>query len=124
MGTHSCCHRATSCQRETVDAEQYAKWGIDYVKDDSCSACPTKGGAAAMLARMQDALDATGRKVLLSGEGGPPPDVCSRTGHCGNLRRIGHDITPYWSSITSMIDLSYRLAPFAVSPTQRFCSVE
>jgi hypothetical protein len=62
---------------------------------------------------MQDSLDATGRKIMLSGEGGPPPDVCSRTGHCGNLRRIGHDITPFWSSITSMIDLSYRLAPFA-----------
>ena len=36
---------------------------------------------------MQEALDATGRKILLSGEGGPPPDVCSRTGECGNLRR-------------------------------------
>ena len=84
-----------------------------YVKDDACSSCPGGGDSAQLLKRMQDALDATGRKILLSGEGGPPPDVCSRTGQCGNLRRVGHDITPYWSSVLSMIDLSYGLQPFA-----------
>ena len=111
MGNQSCCKRATSCGNEEVDAAQYAKWKVDFVKDDSCSACP--GSSASNLKKMQNALDATGRKVMLSGEGGPPPEVCSLTGECGNLRRIGNDITHFWSSITAMIDLSYRLAPFA-----------
>ena len=79
MGNQSCCKRATSCGNEVIDANQYAKWGVDYVKDDSCSACP--GSAASNLQKMQDALDATGRKVLLSGEGGPDPQECSATGH-------------------------------------------
>ena len=97
-----------------MDAEQWKRWGVDYVKDDGCSGCPgARGGALAALTKMQNALDATGRVFLLSGEGGPDPAICSATGQCGNLRRIGHDITPYWSSITSMIDLSYGLAPFA-----------
>ena len=116
MGTRSCCGRATSCHRETVDAEQYNIWGVDYVKDDSCSSCPgapRHGAVLAALNKMQGALDATGRSILFSGEGGPDPAICSATGQCGNLRRIGHDITPYWSSITSMIDLSYGLAQFA-----------
>ena len=114
MGNQSCCKRATACKNEKLDANQYAKWGVDYVKDDSCSGCPGRsGGAAENLWIMQQALDATGRKIMLSGEGGPDPKHCSVTGQCGNLRRIGHDITPFWSSIASMIDLSYRLAPFA-----------
>ena len=29
MGNQSCCKRATSCQNEVVDAQQYARWGID-----------------------------------------------------------------------------------------------
>ena len=56
---------------------------------------------------------------MLSGEGGPPPDVCSATGECGNLRRVGHDITPYWSSVLSMVDLSYGLQPFAHNASGR-----
>eukprot|EP01052_Picozoa_sp_SAG31_P025004 SAG31_NODE_2165_length_6281_cov_2.028308_4_plen_151_part_00 len=106
------------------------RWRVDYVKEDSCSGCPGARGALEALKIMQDALDATGgareirsrsallvfhqgllaspvlllhtpgRSILLSGEGGPDPAVCSATGQCGNLRRIGHDITAYWSSIT------------------------
>ena len=81
------------------------------MKDDTCSACP--GGAAHNLKKMQDALDATGREVLLSGEGGPDPAACSASGGGGDLRRVGHDITPHWSSVLSMIDLSYGLAKYA-----------
>ena len=29
MGNQSCCKRATSCNNEAVDAQQYARWGID-----------------------------------------------------------------------------------------------
>lgn len=34
MGHYSCCKRATSCGNEAVDAQQYARWGVD-VSDGS-----------------------------------------------------------------------------------------
>lgn len=33
---YTCAGYAASCQHETVDANQYAAWLVDYVKDDSC----------------------------------------------------------------------------------------
>ena len=46
-GPHTCAGFAASCNHETQDAKQWAEWGIDYVKDDSCSTCknPTTGKA-------------------------------------------------------------------------------
>ena len=38
-GPHTCAGFAASCQHEVQDAAQWASWGIDYVKDDSCSNC-------------------------------------------------------------------------------------
>lgn len=35
-GPHTCQKRAASCLHEAQDAKQWAEWGIDYVKDDSC----------------------------------------------------------------------------------------
>jgi alpha-galactosidase len=38
-GNRTCAGFAASCQHEAQDALQWASWGIDYVKDDSCSEC-------------------------------------------------------------------------------------
>ena len=35
-GPHTCQKRAASCLHEAQDAKQWAEWGVDYVKDDSC----------------------------------------------------------------------------------------
>jgi len=35
----TCGGYAASCMHEAVDALQYSKWGVDYLKDDSCGTC-------------------------------------------------------------------------------------
>jgi alpha-galactosidase len=44
-GPHTCQRRAASCLHEAQDAKNWALWGIDYVKDDSCSTCLMPNGA-------------------------------------------------------------------------------
>eukprot|EP01052_Picozoa_sp_SAG31_P028659 SAG31_NODE_2785_length_5092_cov_4.652914_4_plen_106_part_00 len=70
--------RGTSERFTELTQQVLAHFGGLLLQDDSCSACP--GNAASNLKKMQDALDASGRKVLLSGEGGPDPKECSITG--------------------------------------------
>ena len=36
---HTCAGFAASCHRERVDIAQWAAWGVDYMKDDSCGNC-------------------------------------------------------------------------------------
>ena len=60
-----------------------------YLKDDSCGRCrasnDTFDGNLADYRAMQSALDATGRKIVLSIEGGPNISAVS-AGGAGNLR--------------------------------------
>jgi len=50
--------------------------------------------------------------ITLTIEGGP--DIKSvYTGCCGNARRVGHDISPRWNSMTSLIDVGSGLWPYA-----------
>ena len=44
-GPTTCAGYAASCNHEQIDAAQWAAWGVDYVKDDSCSTCAGKFGA-------------------------------------------------------------------------------
>ena len=54
-----------SFNHEKIDAETFAKWGVDFVEEDSChhqetGPIPYK----TLYARMRDALNATGRKIV------------------------------------------------------------
>lgn len=42
-----------------------------------------------------------------------PPIKDVYTGSAGNARRVGHDISPVWSSMISLIDLGAGLWPYA-----------
>lgn len=84
-GHTTCGQFAASCMHEEVDAKQYAEWQVDYLKDDSCGSCRPEGPLADYAA-MQQAIDATGRPIVLSIEGVPPVPNCSAGGH-GNMRR-------------------------------------
>ena len=105
---------AGSCMHESVDAQQYAVWKVDYVKDDSCGKC--RGDSMVDYKAMQDALAATGRPMVLSIEGWEDVRVLSAGGH-GQTKRVGHDIGDNpgrpWYSIVSEIDLSSGLWPYA-----------
>ena len=110
MGNTTCAKHAASCMHEAVDAQTYANWKVDYVKDDKCGMCT--GGTLGSYSRMARALNATGRPIVLSIEGDPPIETVSKGGF-GNLRRVGHDIQPNWQSVMSEVDTAAGLHPYA-----------
>lgn len=107
---HTCAGYAAACMHEKVDAMQYARWKIDYLKDDSCGQC--RAHDALDYGAMASALEATGRPIILTVEGNPPVSLMSKGGH-GHAKRVGHDIRPFWYSMVSEVDASSGLWSFA-----------
>jgi alpha-galactosidase len=63
-GTKTCAGRAGSRGHEFQDAQQYAAWGVDYLKEDWCST--GKQNAESSYETMHDALVASGRPIVFS----------------------------------------------------------
>ncbi|MFD7755814.1 NPCBM/NEW2 domain-containing protein [Streptomyces sp. NPDC059757] len=96
---------------EYSDAQQFADWGVDYLKYDNCN----NQGVDAKLryTTMRDALEATGRPIVYSicewGENKPwewAADV-------GNLWRTTGDISDSWGSMLSIMKQNLPLASAA-----------
>lgn len=93
-----------SVGHETIDAQTFASWGIDYLKYDKCQ------GQLSAFAVMRDALKATGRPIFYSinpGDQGPfcTPTSCSlNLPMTANMWRIGFDISAKWSEVIRLID--------------------
>src|SRR5580692_4914297 len=94
-GSKTCEGRPGSLGHEYQDARQYAAWTVDYLKYDWCNA--TTQDAPASYALMRQALNATGRGIVLS--------VCEWGTHKpwlwgkdagGNLWRTSGDIEDRW----------------------------
>jgi len=90
--------------------QQWANWTIDYVKDDSCSNCRNDDNLD--YHTMWLAMELSGRPMVLTVEGNPDDALISRGGY-GNAKRVGHDISPNWGSMTSLVDIGAPLWPFA-----------
>jgi len=65
-GTKTCAGFPGSQGYETVDANTYAAWGVDFLKEDSCYAVNDPVAAFPQYGKMRDALKATGRPILFS----------------------------------------------------------
>lgn len=98
-GSKTCGGREGSQGHEFQDAEQYARWGVDYLKYDWCN---TGTGAAQRnpreaYATMRAALDKAGRPIVFSicewGDSKP----WEWAGGIGNLWRTTGDIANCWS---------------------------
>jgi alpha-galactosidase len=63
-GSKTCAGRPGGLGHEYQDALQYAAWGVDYLKYDWCNT--TTQDAKASYANIRQALDATGRPIVLS----------------------------------------------------------
>jgi alpha-galactosidase len=101
-----------SLGHETIDAQTFASWGIDYLKYDKCQ------GPVSAFAVMRDALRATSRPIFYSinpGDGsGCPPNTCSiNLPTIANMWRIGFDIAGNWTSVTGLIDQNANLSAYA-----------
>jgi hypothetical protein len=58
------------------------------------------------------AMELSGRPMVLTVEGNPDDAIISLGGY-GNAKRVGHDISPNWGSMTSLVDTGAPLWPFA-----------
>ncbi|MFE2066362.1 NPCBM/NEW2 domain-containing protein [Streptomyces sp. NPDC059467] len=96
---------------ERSDAQQFADWGVDYLKYDNCN---NQGvDAKQRYLTMRDALKATGRPIVFSicewGENKPWEWA---TG-VGQLWRTTGDISDSWGSMVSILKQNLPLAPYA-----------
>jgi alpha-galactosidase len=113
-GHTTCAGFAASCENEALDALQWASWGIDYVKDDSCSGCRNDDNLD--YGTMWNAIEAAGRPMVLTVEGGPTDSLITHGGY-GNAKRVGHDISPLWMSMVSLVDIGSGLWMYAHNST-------
>jgi alpha-galactosidase len=103
-GTHTCGGFAGSWGHYRATAEQFARWGVDYVKLDGCNIPKVHGQTMAQTydrayARFSRALHATGRPIVFSASApayfqGTPQwhHVIRATSRIANLWREGLDI--------------------------------
>ena len=101
-GTATCVGRPGSEGHETIDAQTYAKWGVDLLKEDSCSAPTDHNTSFKQYALMRDALNATGRPIYfaLCGWSSWYAPVGSTL---GNSWRFGYDVNGWNSAYSNSI---------------------
>ena len=103
-----CSGRPGSLYLENIDAQTYAEWGVDYIKQDNC------GEYALGMARFQafaDAINRTGTAIAISTE---PFSIIANPLHAqfANLWRTGNDIDASYNTIVNRIDLNDKWAAF------------
>ena len=115
-GAKTCGGYPGSRGHEYQDAMQYAKWGIDYLKYDWCSAATIYKDTQLqpVYQKMGDALASTGRPIVYSlceyGRGSVEtwgPEVG------GNLWRTTDDIRDEWTSMIGNVEEQVHTAPYA-----------
>ena len=109
-GDKDCAKNPGNRGHEVADAQQYAAWGIDWYKTDSCNASGDPATAIAQYSRMRDALNATGRPIWLALCGwkpfyAPPDPTIGYAGgkSLGNSWRTGDDTGGGWTHVVSNI---------------------
>ena len=95
-GTMTCAKRPGSIGHEYQDAQQYANWGVDYLKEDWCNTLPGQSSESSYTL-MREALKATGRPIVFSicEWGSTKPWLWAGT--IGNMWRSTGDIQDCWS---------------------------
>ncbi len=99
-GTLTCAKRPGSIGHEYQDALQYAKWGVDYLKEDWCSTLPGQSAESSytlMRDALADAAKKTGHPILFSlcEWGSNKPWLWA--GPVGNMWRSTGDIQDCWN---------------------------
>lgn len=115
-GPYDCAGYPTSYGHEQQDADTFAKWGIDYLKYDWCSAekIYRDDQIRTVYQRMGDALEASGRGIVYSlCEYGRDDVENWGADVSGNLWRTTDDIRDTWDSMIGNLDKQAAFARFA-----------
>jgi alpha-galactosidase len=110
-GTLTCQKRPGALGHEYQDARTYARWGVDYLKEDWCNTGTQD--AKSSYSNMRDALFAAGRPIVFSlcewGRNKP----WEWAGEIGHLWRTTGDISDSWNSMINIFSLQKDLAKYA-----------
>ena len=100
--------RPGSAGFETLDAATYAKWGVTYLKDDTC------GNPETPYPVMRDALNASGSHIFFSMcEPGQGPETAPFGRQWGNGWRIDEDDGGLWRPIMDNVNMVAPLYPYS-----------
>ena len=110
-GIYTCEKRPGSLGYEEIDADIYAKWGVDYLKYDNCYNNGTK--SITRYEKMRDALNKTGRQIFYSICSWGRENVSTWAKDFGNSWRTTRDIKDNWKSMIRIIDLNNKWYKFA-----------
>ena len=106
-GPTTCGGYLGSYQHEKVDAETWAKWGVDYLKYDNCSyskftPSPAEASIKEPYIVMRKALDEADRDIVYC-VGYGAPNVWNWAKEAGgNLWRTTRDITDEWNVVSAI----------------------
>lgn len=112
-GTMTCAGYPASFNREYLDAETFAEWGVDFLKYDYCFR-PVSAEGSLLYRRMGLALANCGRDILFSAcswGADKTHEWISATG--ANMWRSTGDIFDSWESLKSLIKQQYDILPYA-----------
>jgi alpha-galactosidase len=114
-GTKTCAGYPGSLGHEQTDANDFAAWGVDYLKYDNCynESDGTLADFKARYTAMRDALKNTGRPIVYSICEWGQLDPATWAGDIGNLWRTTGDINDSWNSLKSIIAQNAPLAQYA-----------
>ena len=99
---------------ESVDAQTFADWGVDYLKEDSCFSNSAPYGMVQQYARMRDALNRTGRPIyfsLCNPEDGPATAQVGAS--LGNSWRVAVDVGSGWNAVLENVEVDNQLGHLA-----------
>ncbi|MER7277080.1 glycoside hydrolase family 27 protein [Dactylosporangium sp. NPDC000244] len=110
-GTQTCGGLPGSLGHEQRDARQFAAWGVDYLKYDTCNANGVP--ARQRYGAMRDALAATGRPIVYSICNWGAERVWAWGSGYGNLWRTTLDIRPTFDSLLDVFHATVGLSGYA-----------
>ena len=96
---------------ETIDAQSFADWGVDYVKSDNCATYALD--PSVRFGAMRDAMNRTGRPMVLSVEPFSIVPDPAQSRDVAHLWRTGQDIAKDFASILDRADKADQWAPLA-----------
>jgi alpha-galactosidase len=90
--------------------QQFADWGIDFVKIDDLSSGPYHD---AEVEAIRKAIDKTGRPMVFSTSPGETPlDKAEHVMHNANMWRISDDFWDDWGKLMHQVDLTAKWQPY------------
>jgi len=128
-GSKTCAGWPGNLGTEQLDAQTYAEWGVDYLKEDNCHSSTGANDQDQIFKEfgiMRDALNATGRPIFFSvcGGGDQLPGALADITYYATDRRGAGQLANAWRISSDVIEWqTSRMAANAVKDLAQFAGV-